>query len=329
MSFGRIFGQRWRLTSLALFLQGVWAIREDKLREIEAFITIKAQGGELPKYKVMEAPPLRIVTFPNGNKKSRAVAVLPLFGLINQRMNMIMDFSGGTSTEMFTKDFRTLLANPDIGAIVINIDSPGGGVYGTPELAQEIYNSRGKKNIVAVANSVAASGAFWVGSAAEELVVTPGGEVGSIGVYALHREFSQAQAREGVKTTFIKAGRYKTAGNPHEPLSDDARVYLQSNVDRYYEMFTGAVARYRGVKLDQVKNGFGEGGMVGARDALRLRMADRVATLDETIARLIQEHPAPAGLSPRDQQRASVYREAKGLRLSVEDESRRQRLKYL
>src|SRR6266540_1634530 len=83
-------------------------------------------------------------------------------------------------------------------------------------------------------------------------IFTPSGEVGSIGVYALHTEFSEADAKLGVKSTFIKAGRFKTAGNDVEPLDDESRAYLQAGVDRYYDMFTAAVAKYRGVKLDDV-----------------------------------------------------------------------------
>lgn len=267
------------------------AITEEKLEAIITFMQLKADGVDIPKAEAAPRP---------AQPKPAGVAVLPLFGVINQRMNLIMDFSGGTSTEMFSQEFRRAMANPEVGAVVINIDSPGGGVFGTPELAQEIFNARGKKPIVGVANSFAASAAYWIGSAVEELVVTPGGEVGSIGVYALHRDVSEAMASEGIKSTFIKAGRFKTAGNPYEPLDEESRGYMQANVDRYYDMFVSAVAKHRGVKVDQVRNGFGEGGMVGANDAVRLGMADRVATLDETLARLLRDLRQKAGAKASD-----------------------------
>lgn len=263
----------------SLLKSTVWAIQPEKLEEIITVLHLKATGVEVPYEAAAEKPVDR----------QQGVAVLPLFGVIGQRMNMIMKFSGGTSTEMFARQLRALIADPEVGAILIDIDSPGGGVFGVPELAQEIFEARGPKKIVGVANSFAASAAYWIGSAVDELVVTPSGEVGSIGVYALHTEFSEADAKAGVKNTFIKAGRLKTAGNDVEPLSEEARVYLQSNVDRYYDMFTAAVAKYRGRKVAEVREGFGEGGMVGAKDAVAMGMADRVGTFDETLARLLRE----------------------------------------
>jgi ClpP class serine protease len=84
----------------------------------------------------------------------------------------------------------------------------------------------------------------------------------------------------------ISAGKYKVEGNPFEPLSDEARAAFQARVDDYYRMFVDAVARYRGVSAAEVRSGFGEGRVVGAREAVRLGMADRIATLDEALSRL-------------------------------------------
>lgn len=262
----------------SLLKSTVWAIQPEKLEEIITVLQLKASGVEVPYEAATERPP----------ERRQGVAVLPLVGVIGQRMNIFMKFSGGTSTELFARDLRALMADPEVGAVLIDIDSPGGGVFGVPELAQEIFENRGKKPIVGVANSFSASAAYWIGSAVDELVVTPSGEVGSIGVYALHTEFSEADARDGIRNTFIKAGRLKTAGNELEPLGEEARAYLQSGVDRYYDMFTAAVAKYRGKKVGEVREGFGEGGMVGAHDAVKMGMADRVGTFDETLARLLK-----------------------------------------
>ena len=92
--------------------------------------------------------------------------------------------------------------------------------------------------------------------------------------------------REGVKVNFISAGKHKVEGNPYEPLTDEARGAIQARVDEYYSMFVSAVAKGRGVKPADVRGGFGEGRTVGAREAVSLGMADSVATLDETIARM-------------------------------------------
>jgi capsid assembly protease len=95
---------------------------------------------------------------------------------------------------------------------------------GVGELADEVYRARARKPVAAVANSVAASAAYWVGSAAAEFYVAPGGEVGSIGVFALHEDWSKALGKQGIATTLVTAGRYKTEQSPYAPLSATARA---------------------------------------------------------------------------------------------------------
>jgi signal peptide peptidase SppA len=221
-------------------------------------------------------------------RPSGGVAVLPLYGVLSQRMNMMSEVSGGTSTETFARNFRSAISDPAIASVLIDVDSPGGSVYGVPELTDEIYRARGTKPIVAIANSMAASAAYWVATAADELVVTPSGDVGSIGVYTMHQDFSKAEELAGVKTTLISAGRYKVEGNEFAPLGVEAQAAVQARVDQFYRMFTNAVARDRGRSAAEIRGGFGEGRLVGAEDALRLGMVDRVATFDETAARMLR-----------------------------------------
>lgn len=218
--------------------------------------------------------------------RAGAIAVLPLVGTITQRAGMMSNFSGGTSTEKFSQMFRGAMNDPDIRAIVIDVDSPGGTVNGVIELGDEIFKARGQKPVVAVANSLAASAAYWLATQAPEMVATPGAQVGSVGVFGAHEDVSKAAEMAGVKVTLISAGKYKTEGNEWEPLSDAAREDLQSKVDQFYEMFVKAVARGRGVSANDVKNGFGEGRTVTAKDAAASKMVDRVATMSQTLTRL-------------------------------------------
>ena len=268
-----------------------WAILPSKLAVIADLVRFRAAGGHLTAAEIQDRIGAAVQQRPTA-MRGGAVAVLPLHGVIHQRMNLMSEMSGGTSTEMFAQSFRAAMADDAIRAIVIDVDSPGGGVYGVDELAAEILRARGSKRVVAVANSLAASAAYYIASAAEEVVVTPSGEVGSIGVFTAHQDLSKAAEAEGVKTTLIAAGKYKVEGNPFEPLSDEARAELQSRVDAYYGLFVAAVARGRNVTAAQVRGGFGEGRVVGAREAVRLGMADRVGTLDETIGRLLGARPA-------------------------------------
>ena len=214
------------------------------------------------------------------------IAVLPLFGTILHRMGGLDEFSGGTSTERFAGWLRSALADTSVKSIVIDVDSPGGTVNGVPELADELFNGRSSKQIVAVANSQAASAAYYLASQASEFVVTPSGEVGSIGVYAAHVDLSESMARDGAKVSLVSFGKYKTEGNPYEPLSEEARAMLQDRVNQFGVMFQAAVARGRNTDVANVAANFGQGRMLLANDAKKVGMVDRVATMDRTLRRM-------------------------------------------
>lgn len=214
------------------------------------------------------------------------IAVIPVTGVVMQRANMMQDICGWASTQQISAALREALADETVSQILLDIDSPGGSVYGVGELAAEIYAARSAKPIVAVSNSLAASAAYWIGSAASEFYVTPGGEVGSIGVWQAHEDWSKALDEAGVKTTLISAGKFKAEGNPYEPLSQEARDFMQLRTDEYYSAFTKAVAKGRGVGIDAVRSGMGQGRVLGADAALAENMVDGIATFDEVVKKM-------------------------------------------
>ena len=140
--------------------------------------------------------------------------------------------------------------------------------------------------MVAIANSLAASAAYWIGCAASEFYVTPGGEVGSIGVWQAHQDYSKALDEAGVKTTLISAGKFKVEGNPYAPLDEDAQAFMQTRVDEYYTAFTRSVAKGRGVPIAQVRDAMGQGRVLGADAALAQGMVDGVASFDEVLRKM-------------------------------------------
>lgn len=219
---------------------------------------------------------------------SGGIAVLPLYGVVTQRGNMVDDVSGpgSVSTQQFSASLRQALADDTVSQILIDIDSPGGSVYGVAELADEIVNARSHKPVIAIANSLAASAAYWIGCSASEFYMSPGGEVGSVGVWQAHFDYSRAFADEGVKPTLISAGKFKVEGNPYAPLGEDAQAFMQSRVGDYYASFTKAVARGRGVPIAQVRDGMGQGRVLGAEAALAQNMVDGVATFDDVVKKM-------------------------------------------
>ena len=218
-----------------------------------------------------------------GQQRTKSVAVIPIYGTIMPRGGMMADSSGGTSAESIRRDFRSVLEDDDVEAIAFDIDSPGGVVDGLPELFAEIYSARGQKPMTAVANTMAASGALWLGAAADRFVVTPSGTVGSIGVIAAHHDRSGAYEKQGVKTTLIKSSKFKGEGSDIGPLSDEALANIQDEVNHYDAMFTGDVARGRGVDDKKVREDFGQGRTLNAQKAVKAGLVDGIQTLEGAV----------------------------------------------
>jgi signal peptide peptidase SppA len=268
---------------LAAVTEERWAMREEKLQAILDFLEAQANGVKFSAEEI-EARATRTAEREVARQQGQ-VAVLPLHGVIANRVSMLDDFSGGTSSEGFAQKFNAALADDGIKAIIIDIDSPGGAVSGADELSSLIFNARGTKPIIAQVDAMAASAAYWIGTAADEMVVTPSGMIGSIGVYGVHTDLSGALEQDGVKKTLISAGKFKTDGNPFQPLGDDARARMQGRVDEAHDMFIKAVARNRNVSQSAVRDGFGQGDVVTAGPAVSQGMADRVGTMENTLQR--------------------------------------------
>jgi signal peptide peptidase SppA len=162
-------------------------------------------------------------------------------------------------------------------------------------MAGEIRAARSKKPVVAAISGIGASGAYWLASQADEVVVTPSGLVGSIGVVSAHEDVSAAAEAKGVRVTLISAGKYKTEGNSLGPLSDEGLAHAQSMVDEFYGMFVSDVAKGRRVPVDDVRNGYGEGRVVNARAAVASNLVDRIATVEDVVGELLS---ASAASSP-------------------------------
>jgi signal peptide peptidase SppA len=279
---------------LMAFASELWAIEPEKLAAITAFLSMQADGVKFTAEEI-EAR-IAPATARAVARKEGAVAIIPIRGMISNRVNMMSEISGGggTSSEALSQALRAALGDDGVKAVVLDIDSPGGAVLGTDEVAALIASAKGTKPIIAQVNAQAASAAYWMASAAEEIVVTPSGSVGSIGVYTVHNDVSAALEKLGVKKTLIGAGKYKGEAPPFEPLSDEAKAHVLSQVETYYTMFVDRVAAGRGVSAQAVRNGFGEGRMVLAAAAVSQGMADRVGTMEETLARFGVSATAPA-----------------------------------
>jgi HK97 family phage major capsid protein len=260
-----------------------WAILPERL-EVIADVVERWSRGDKPSDEIL-------ALYAAQNRKPQMqrngkVAVLPVYGVLAQRMNMMTEMSGGTSYELFGKQFQALVDDPEVSAIVLDVDSPGGDVAGVAEVAAQVHAARGSKPIVAVANPLIGSAAYYIASATDEIVAGTDTEIGSIGVFMVHTDRSAADAQAGITRTLIKAGKYKAEGIPIAPLTDDARAHLQSMVDDAYDQFVGAVAKHRGVSADAIRNGYGQGRTHYGARAVASGLADRVGTMASVLAEL-------------------------------------------
>jgi signal peptide peptidase SppA len=230
------------------------------------------------------------------NREARGLAVIPIHGCIAPRMNSLSNISGGATFEQAGLALREALAMDDVRTIVLDIDSPGGSVLGASEFARQVMAARTKKPIVAVANYQMCSAAYWVGACATEIVAAPSAMLGSIGVYTIHEDLSKSMEQDGIKLTYVSAGKYKVDGIAGEPLTESAEARMTAHVNAHYDRFVGDVAKGRGVTDAAVRSGYGEGAAVNADEALAAGMIDRIATLDETLVRFLGSAPSTFAL---------------------------------
>lgn len=249
---------------------GTWAMTAGALQALESLCRAGPQVAGAPQRR----PP------PTG---PQSMAVIPVFGVLEPRPGWLTSLGLGTSCSAIAAQLRAALDDDRVGRIVLAVDSPGGGVFGVQELADELYAARKMKPITASVEGMCGSAAYWLASQAHTLICSSSSEVGSIGVYASHVDESRALEREGLSLSLVHAGRHKIELSPHAPLSDDARAHMQKRVDEHFSAFIGAVARGRGVPPGRVGSHFGQGRMVGAQAALAEKMIDSVGTLHELL----------------------------------------------
>ncbi|MBW9090846.1 S49 family peptidase [Rhizobium wenxiniae] len=288
----------------------IWAMQPEKMMAIIDFLSAQAEGVKFSAEEI-EA---RIApqTAKAVARREGSVAIIPMRGVISNRMNLMGNISGGggTSTEQLAQQLRQARDDDSVKAVILDTDTPGGAVSGTDEAAAVVASFRGVKPIVAQVNSTAASAGYWIAAAADEIVVTPSGWVGSIGVYTVHDNVAAALEKAGVTKTLISAGPFKTEANPFGPLSEEALAYRQQQVEAFYDMFVDRVASGRNVASSVVRSGFGQGRMVLASQAVAEGMADRVGTLEDTLARFGVAPAAPGdrkrALAPERMKRAAA-----------------------
>lgn len=207
------------------------------------------------------------------------IALVSVEGVIFPRASLFSMFSGGASCDDIARDFTAALDDDSIGAIVLNIDSPGGDVNGVAELAGMIYAARQQKPILAYVRDLGASAAYWVAAAASEIIVAPTAQVGSIGVVGT---VANPHERGTSSIEFVSS---QSPNKRPDPTTDLGKQRIQARIDALANVFINTVAEYRGVTAEHVVNGFGQGDVFVGQLAVDAGLADAVGSLDSVVAK--------------------------------------------
>lgn len=216
---------------------------------------------------------------------ANGIAFIPVTGLLLNRFSS--SWGWVTGYNFIRNQLNAALADDDVTAIVFDCDSGGGMVAGCFELANDIYNSRSVKPSVAIVDAASYSACYAVASSASKIIAAPSAGVGSIGVVAMHVDYSKMLTEAGIKVTFIHAGKHKVDGNPYQALPASVKADIQKSVDANREEFVALVARNRGVDPKVIHDT--EAQCYGASEALSLGLIDAIAPPSEAVMAFINE----------------------------------------
>jgi len=271
-------------------LNSPWAIVPDRLSEICEIYGTHLRGEKID-LKAVES----VIGKPLDNSKMQdpsyevinGVAVISADGVVAKKMNMFTRISGGISTEILGNKIREAQTDPAVDSIVLQIDSPGGTVDGTQEIADLIFSIRDGKPIVAYTDGMIASAAYWMASAAQGIFISGDtNPIGSIGVVATHVDYSESYKQAGIKVSEITAGKFKRIYSEYQPLSREGRRTIQDEVDYLYSVFVSNIARNRNVSVETVLKDMADGRIFLGTQAIGAGLVDGRMTLNELITRM-------------------------------------------
>lgn len=244
---------------------------------------------------------------PSRTPRQGTVGVIPVRGYLTDHSSWLSDALSWSTYDSIGTAADQCAADPDIAAVVIDVDSGGGDVLGCQECADRIWNLAQVKPVVGYINAYAASAAFWCVSQANRLLMMPSGQAGSVGVLAIHTSFAGANLMDGIEVSYItsSAAPYKAELNPDTALGDAAREYQLKQCNDYHAAFAAAVARGRRTSVAQVQRDFGGGRVKGSADAVASGM---VCGLESTLLGVISRAAAGEGAPKRASASAQAIR---------------------
>lgn len=273
---------------------GLWAMHE------EAFLAGVETVRKLDLHMHLQsAAPHIAQAAADAQRKPASKGSIGIVSISGTMMKHVSSMSDGTSTVLARRAIRELQASEDVKAIVLKIDSPGGTVSGTSDLADDVAAANQQKPVYAFIEDLGASAAYWVASQAREIHANRTALVGSIGTYGVVHDLSALAAMEGIKVHVVRAGEYKGTGVPGTAVNAEQLAMLQERVNQLNEHFLAGVSKGRRLPMGAVK-ALADGRVHVGESALGLGLIDRVGSFDALLAQISSDlRKSSTGAKPK------------------------------
>ncbi len=273
-----------------------WLILPDALLSMTAVLRAALDRGGFPGHSTSQTSEL--ISVEDG------IGVVSIHGPILRKPDLFARvFLGATDSEEIGSALQEASSRPDVKAVFLDIDSPGGTVLGTPELAAAVSSLNDHKPVYAFSSGLMCSAAYWIASQARAIYATPSAQVGSIGVVQTVVDDTAALENRGLKVEVFSVGKYKAMGAPGTTLTDDQREWIRSRLGEIASDFHAAVlAKGRSIPPEAM-----EGQTFSGKQAQRLNLAGMVPDRAEALRRLKVYH-------------GSVDTRARAMSTAIEDE---------
>src|SRR4030042_2435336 len=268
--------------SISSLFSTPWAIHQSFLDSAIINILKVERSGEL------------IIEYENNIKYEviNGKAVIDVQGIFYNKL--MLDPNWGYVILNLENSLLTAVDDYKVKEVILKVESPGGIIFGVSEIHNLIKELNNIKPINAYVNGLACSALYWIPSACENIYSYTQSCIGSIGVYQMHVDYSAFMEEVGIKIEYIKAGKYKTTGNPYEQLSEEDRKYVQESIDQCYADFTKEVAVARGLDLNKIED-WADGKDCETKEALTLGLVDEIKTWQDVLGNNISNEPQTIG----------------------------------
>jgi signal peptide peptidase SppA len=258
-----------------------WCLHNGMLEVFQNVFTNKVNN--LPLSKLEKAEPVRdrdaYISYQVINER----AIIPIHGVVLKKSMGMEGYSGMETTLNIENTLLHAEENKAVKEIIMDYDTPGGSSEGIAEVSALIRRIRETKPIFSIVNDSMFSAGYWMGAQGSAIYGWKTSGVGSIGVYMMHVDQSERNASEGIKVTYIKAGKYKAMGNQHEPLSSEAKDELQRIVDSTYSLFIEEVALGRGKSVEDIVS-IADAKLFFGQEAKDAGLIDELKTFQDVIS---------------------------------------------